>query len=176
MTAATPGQAAWSAHDRARGATGSKHTWSFVDPKEQAVWEGIAQVAIAAQQPQPQPVPAMPERPGYVTVDARDIAIALNGYAGFTGDPVSFASALHERLRRTVFADGTLPPQAAPELAAAMAETRDLRALAAEILGSFSPTGGGMSSRVGQVQIAKWARRAGLESARMRELLKTSGG
>jgi hypothetical protein len=66
--------------------------------------------------------------------------------------------------------------QPAPELAAVMAETRDLRALAAEILGSFSPTGGGMSSRVGQVQIAKWARRAGLESARMRELLKTSGG
>lgn len=67
------------------------------------------QAAVAAQQPQ--------ARPGYVTVNARDIAIALNGYSGFTGDPVSVASELHERLRRTVFADAAQQPQPAPELA-----------------------------------------------------------
>jgi uncharacterized protein (DUF2267 family) len=60
------------------------------------------------------PAPDTQARPGYVTVDARDIAIALNGYAGFTGDPVSFASELHERLRRTVFADQAPEPQPAP--------------------------------------------------------------
>jgi hypothetical protein len=70
-----------------------------------------------------EPAPDTQARPGYVTVDARDIAIALNGCAGFTGDPASFASELHERLRRTVFADQAPEAQPAPELAAAMAET-----------------------------------------------------
>lgn len=47
---------------------------------------------------------------GYVTINVRDLAIALNGCAGFTGNPAAFAGELHERLCRTVFA---------PKLAAA---------------------------------------------------------
>jgi hypothetical protein len=35
----------------------------------------------------------------------------------------------------------------------------DARALAAEILAEFAPTGSGHSARVGQVQISKWAKR-----------------
>ena len=53
----------------------------------------------------------------------------------------------------------------APELAAAMAESRELRALVAEILGVFGPSGSGHTARVGQVQIAKWRERAGLKAA-----------
>lgn len=50
----------------------------------------------------------------------------------------------------------------APELAASMAETRLLRELLDEVLGHFTPTGSGHAARVGQVQIAKWRKRAGL--------------
>lgn len=53
--------------------------------------------------------------------------------------------------------------KAAPELAAAMAETRQLRDLAAEILAAFGPSGSGHTARVGQVQIRRWRERAGLE-------------
>jgi hypothetical protein len=117
--------------------------------------------AIAAQQPQPAPGPQ--PRPGYVTVDARDIAIALNGYAGFTGDPVSFASELHERLRRTVFAGAAPEPQPAPELAAAMRESRIRAEVINDILSRFGPSGSGHTARVGQVQIGKWRAQAGLK-------------
>lgn len=53
--------------------------------------------------------------------------------------------------------------KAAPELTAAMAETRQLRDLTAEILAAFGPSGSGHTARVGQVQIRKWRQRAGLE-------------
>jgi len=43
------------------------------------------------------------------------------------------------------------------------AENTELRKLVAEILSVFGPTGSGHTARVGQVQIAKWRRRAGLE-------------
>ena len=43
-----------------------------------------------------------------------------------------------------------------------MAETRQLRELAAEILATFGPSGSGHTARVGQVQIGKWQQRAGL--------------
>ena len=39
----------------------------------------------------------------------------------------------------------------------------DLRELVAEILSHFGPSGSGHTARVGQVQIAKWSKRAGLE-------------
>lgn len=55
-------------------------------------------------------------------------------------------------------------PQPAPELAAAMTESRALRAVITEILDAFSPSGSGHTARVGQVQIAKWRTRAGLTS------------
>ena len=59
---------------------------------------------------------------------------------------------------------GLLPEaKAAPELAAAMRETRDLCELAAEIISAFGPSGFGHTARVGQVQIRKWRERAGLE-------------
>ena len=112
VTAATPGQAAFAArYDRMceRNGWGEsvQFRWEGSTPEQQADWEAAARAghaAIAAQDARP--------APGYVTINARDIAIALNGYAGFTGDPVSFASELHERLRRTVFAD---QPKPAPE-------------------------------------------------------------
>ena len=50
----------------------------------------------------------------------------------------------------------------APELAAAMIETRHLRELVVDMLTAFTVTGSGHSARVGQVQIAKWRKRAGL--------------
>lgn len=53
-------------------------------------------------------------------------------------------------------------PQPAPELAAAMAETRGLRELVTDMLTTFTATGSGHAARVGQVQIAKWRERAGL--------------
>ena len=74
-------------------------------PEAREFWAEV-DAAVAAQDARP--------APGYVTINARDIAIALNGYAGFTGDPVSFASELHERPSRTVFAD---QPKPAPEMA-----------------------------------------------------------
>lgn len=55
-------------------------------------------------------------------------------------------------------------PQPAPELAAAMAETRELRQLVIDMLTAFTATGSGHSARVGQVQIARWRKRAGLEA------------
>ena len=53
-------------------------------------------------------------------------------------------------------------PQPERELAAAMAETRELRELVVDMLTAFTVTGSGRSARVGQVQIAKWRKRAGL--------------
>lgn len=53
-------------------------------------------------------------------------------------------------------------PQPAPELTAAMAETRELRELLAEVIDSFVKTSDGYRARVGQVQIAKWHKRGGL--------------
>jgi hypothetical protein len=44
------------------------------------------------------------------------------------------------------------------------AECEELRALVAEILAVFGPSGSGMTARVGQVQIAKWGARAGIEA------------
>jgi hypothetical protein len=52
--------------------------------------------------------------------------------------------------------------QPAPDLAAAMTETRQLRELAAEIIAQFRPTSDGHHARVGQVQIRKWRARTGL--------------
>lgn len=54
-------------------------------------------------------------------------------------------------------------PKPAPELAAAMAETRGLRELVIDMLTAFTVTGDGHRARVGQVQIARWRKRAGLE-------------
>lgn len=96
MTPQVPGQAACDPHEAAERA------WEATGD-----WEMAVEAALAAQRMR---AGAQEPRSGYVTANARDIAIALTGYAGFTGDPVSFASELHERLRRTVFA---------PELAAA---------------------------------------------------------
>jgi hypothetical protein len=55
------------------------------------------------------------------------------------------------------------PEQPAPELAAAMGEARQLRELVVDMLTAFTVTGSGHSARVGQVQIARWRKRAGLE-------------
>jgi hypothetical protein len=55
-------------------------------------------------------------------------------------------------------------PQPAPELAAAMRESRLRAEVITEILDAFSPSGSGHTARVGMVQIAKWRTRAGLTS------------
>ena len=55
---------------------------------------------------------------------------------------------------------------AAPEPAAAMAETTKIRELVQDILGTFgSPSGDGYRARVGAMQIRKWRDRAGLNGA-----------
>lgn len=54
-------------------------------------------------------------------------------------------------------------PKPAPELAAAMAETRELRELLVEILRTFGDSSGdGWRSRVGQVKYRQWRKLAGL--------------
>jgi hypothetical protein len=53
-------------------------------------------------------------------------------------------------------------PQPAPELAAAMRESRLRAEVITEILAAFSPSGSGHTARVGMVQVAKWRTRAGL--------------
>lgn len=55
-------------------------------------------------------------------------------------------------------------PRPAPELAAAMGEARELRELVTDMLTAFSVTSSGHSARVGQVQIARWRERAGLDA------------
>ena len=52
--------------------------------------------------------------------------------------------------------------QVAPELTAAIQEAEQLRDIIKDILSRFGPSGSGHSARVGQVQIAKWRRAAGL--------------
>jgi hypothetical protein len=52
----------------------------------------------------------------------------------------------------------------APELAAAMRESRLRAEVITEILAAFGPSGSGHTARVGMVQIAKWRTRAGLTS------------
>jgi hypothetical protein len=54
-------------------------------------------------------------------------------------------------------------PQPAPGLAEAVTEARAHQALIAEILSHFSPSGSGHTARVGQVQITRWLKRAGIE-------------
>jgi len=49
------------------------------------------------------------------------------------------------------------------DAAEAITEARALRALVAEILSRFGPSGSGHTARVGQVQITRWRTRAGLE-------------
>jgi hypothetical protein len=62
-------------------------------------------------------------------------------------------------------------PQPAPELANQVyrgdrleGQLEDVRAVVAEILDAFGPSGSGHTARVGMVQIAKWRTRAGLTS------------
>jgi hypothetical protein len=52
----------------------------------------------------------------------------------------------------------------APELAAAMAESRTRAEVIEDMLSRFTPSGSGHSARVGQIQIARWRTRAGLTS------------
>lgn len=124
---AAAGQAAFEAWLEGEGYpadTGDRPEYSLGDLADAARRAFLAGIASA----QPQPAP------GSVTVNARDIAIALNGCGGFVGDPVSFAAELHERLRRTVFADPAPEPQPAPDPAEAMREaaSRELAAAMAE--------------------------------------------
>jgi hypothetical protein len=79
------------------------------------------------------------------------------------GDDLRTASGLKAVIVADVAAVKAWHPHDIPaELGAAMAETRQLRGLVAEILGHFGPSGSGHTARVGQVQIAKWRDRAGL--------------
>ena len=61
-------------------------------------------------------------------------------------------------------ASAAITAGAPAELAAAMAETRQLRQVTAEVLAVFLPSGSGHTARVGQVQIRKWRQRAGIEA------------
>jgi hypothetical protein len=88
--------------------------------------------------------------------DAWEAAAQAAIDAFLAGDSVS-AGSIREAL-------AAREPQPVPELAAAITETRALRALAAEILAAFGPSGSGHTARVGQVQIRKWRERAGLPS------------
>lgn len=59
-------------------------------------------------------------------------------------------------------ADTTPTPKPAPELAAAMAETRKLRELLAEVLATFGQPGKPGTVRWTAKQVAAWRERAGL--------------
>lgn len=54
-------------------------------------------------------------------------------------------------------------PGLTAQLAAAEAYAAECQGLVAEILDHFGPSGSGHTARVGQVQIARWRERAGLE-------------
>jgi hypothetical protein len=65
---------------------------------------------------------------------------------------------------RTVIAQAEkISGGAAPGLAEAVTEARAHQALIAEILSHFGPSGSGHTARVGQVQITRWLKRAGIE-------------
>jgi hypothetical protein len=153
MTAVTPSQAA---HDAFSGAQAyqcmmGNPPWETITEVYRLIWRFAAWAAFeAARSPESYARPELrlgkcPLHPAQreVQVRSRGEWLCLRQFLD-----------LHEEPQ----------PQPAPELAAAMAETRKLRELVADILTTFTVTGSGHSARVGQVQIAKWRKRAGLEA------------
>jgi hypothetical protein len=147
---ATPGQADMAALVRAAQAADhatrpAGRNWTRVGDDQVARLIGGAQAAlIAAQEPHAAPGPA-----------GCECGHAQTGHA-FSDDVCAVPDCPCPGYRRT--------PRAAPELAAAMRESRLRAEVITEILAAFSPSGSGHTARVGQVQIAKWRTRAGLTS------------
>jgi len=173
--AETPGQAAYEAHrraeasqlqsPRAREMALAGKGWGTLTGDERAWWIAAADAALKAGTCPHGDLAAQAAKVARERDEAEDEVRELlrtwprcpagcNCRIGVADDPD----------RNECGCDGPCngEPQPAPELAAAMAETRQLRELVSEIIGEFSPTGSGLYARVGQVQIGKWCKRAGM--------------
>lgn len=151
MTGVTAGQAAYEAAVRVMldGDTeagrvpdeGPDYAWDAIGRLERDSWEAAAQAAIAAQQPQP--APGDTEAAFASGVRVRTVPCTASGH---DGDHLQVRTNGHwvcGRLLASLLADGVpdeaaekIPANmpAAPELAAAMAESNRYRQLAADIL------------------------------------------
>jgi hypothetical protein len=134
MSEITPGQAAYEAYAMAAPDDLEFAEWDELPDWQQRAIDAAAQAGYE-HHAGPQPAPSRAEL---------ETAMAL-------------------ALQDLIDEDATQQPQPAPELAAAMGEARQLRELVVDMLTAFTVTGSGHSARVGQVQIAKWRKRAGLE-------------
>jgi hypothetical protein len=118
VTAETPGQAAYEAYIRFVGLP-PEHWPSSGPGVNLALWDAVAQAVIAAQRPQPEPEPkAAPEQLRY----ERDQAIGMNENLRTQLAEMGTENILLVTELRT-----TRGAKAAPELAAAMAETQQVR-------------------------------------------------
>jgi hypothetical protein len=102
------------------------------------------------------------EEQGYRSELTNDIL--LNAPESFDGDEAADVIAVRYVRHLEAEIAEHAEPQPAPELAAAMRESRLRAEVITEILDAFSPSGSGHTARVGMVQIARWRTRAGLTS------------
>jgi hypothetical protein len=181
VTAATPGQAhpldmlavlAYAAYRDLPDAAEAFASWRQMTERKRENWRAtvdavqMATSLSAAQQPQPAP------DLGAAWADLEsDIRVAVSLHCTGTDVPCDLCLRETDRAMTAVDAYARLVaehertrPQPAPELRAALAETRQLRDLAGEILSRFSASGTVRTARIGHVQITEWRERAGLET------------
>lgn len=173
-----PAIAAYGAyHDLLGPRTASE--WMQQTEEFRANWRAAvdaARMIIAAQQPQPAPAsasqarrheaqaaPAAPagradaETAGLLRADLDDAERTIARYR----EQVTRITADNDRLHAALRAQPG-KRQAAPELAAAMAETRKVREILALALNHFRATGNGWKASVRVVELARWYDQAGI--------------
>ena len=137
----TPGQRAYEAYCAAVHLTGDGYAWDRIDRPARDRWEAIAQAVLDA---------------------ARVPSLSINFDGEVTEERAAqIRKAMEAAIRPKPVA--RVLPAAAPELAEAMAETRRVRGVLAEVLREFDPSkGDGYRARVGQVKYKRWCATAGI--------------
>jgi hypothetical protein len=161
MTAATPGQAAYEALQAIVHAIDEVDTATDAEVAQVAgSVRVIARAAIAAQQPQPAPGDVVQRLANALA--NRQVLVII----GEIAEPHTLARPydLAVQLLSTIDMRLTDDPKAqpAPELAAAMAETRLVRDQLARVLGWFASSGSGQTARVSATVLAREYAKAGI--------------